>query len=143
MTSPFGPRIHPIFGVGRDHNGCDFTTPEGTIIFATARGKVTHSDWLGGYGQVVEIDHGFGYTTLYAHCAELKVKKGQNVLRGQAIATVGMTGLTSGPHCHYEVHLKGKPIDPKDFLAQPNLAGRPQEMPWEARAQEVAKSIQS
>ena len=123
MTSPFGPRVHPIYGVGRPHNGCDFTTDYGTKISATAAGTVIHSDWLGGYGKVIEIDHGFGLHTLFAHCDELKVRKGQKVLRGQFIATVGMTGLTSGPHCHYEVHRDGRPIDPKSYLAQEPFMG--------------------
>lgn len=123
MTSPFGNRVHPIYGVGRPHNGCDFTTDYGTKIVSTAAGKVVHSDWLGGYGKVIEIDHGFGLHTLFAHCDELKVKKGDKVLRGQLIATVGMTGLTSGPHCHYEVHRDGKPIDPQYFLADQGFTG--------------------
>ena len=119
MTSPFGPRVHPIYGYGRPHNGCDFTTPEGTDILATGEGTVVSSDWLGGYGKAVEIDHGQGIHTLYAHCEELKVKKGQKVHRGERIATVGMTGLASGPHCHYEVHHDGKPVDPKAYLDVP------------------------
>jgi len=116
MTSPFGFRHHPIYGCARLHRGCDFTTPEGTKVFATADGSVATSDWLGGYGKVVEIDHGFGLRTLYAHCGDLYVKKGQEVRRGQLIATVGMTGLTSGPHCHYEVHKDGQAIDPSSYL---------------------------
>jgi murein DD-endopeptidase MepM/ murein hydrolase activator NlpD len=116
MTSPFGPRVHPIYGIGRPHLGCDFTVPEGTPIRATADGKVTHADWLGGYGQVVEVEHGFGVKTLFAHCSRLKVAKGQSVRRGDWIADVGVTGLASGPHCHYEVHLGGRPIDPGPFL---------------------------
>jgi murein DD-endopeptidase MepM/ murein hydrolase activator NlpD len=116
MTSPFGFRHHPIYGCARLHRGCDFTTPEGTRVFATADGTVASSDWLGGYGKVVEIDHGFGLRTLYAHCGDLLVKKGQQVERGQLIATVGMTGLTSGPHCHYEVHKNGEAVDPSSYL---------------------------
>lgn len=124
MTSPFGPRYHPIYGGGRLHRGCDYTTPEGTVIEATADGVVLTSDWLGGYGKVVEIDHGLGFKTLYAHCDQLRVSKGQRVVRGQAIATVGMTGLTSGPHCHYEVHLHGQAVDPAPYLppAEPPTA---------------------
>jgi murein DD-endopeptidase MepM/ murein hydrolase activator NlpD len=116
MTSPFGPRIHPVYGGSRVHKGCDFTTDYGTKIRATADGTVTTSDWLGGYGQAVEIDHGAGLSTLYAHCSQLKVKKGEKVRRGQIIALVGMTGLASGPHCHYEVHKEGQPINPEDYL---------------------------
>ncbi|MBT9586527.1 M23 family metallopeptidase [bacterium] len=123
MTSPYGLRTHPIYGTGRLHSGCDFTTDYGTEIRATGEGTVVTSDWLGGYGQVVEIDHGDGLRTLYAHCSQLKVTKGQRVQRGQPIATVGSTGLASGPHCHYEVHFQGKAVDPKSYL--PKLEARP------------------
>lgn len=116
MTSGFGPRIHPILGIGRSHNGLDFTTDYGTEIHATADGIVSRSEWFGGFGQVVEIDHGNNLSTLYAHCDELKVKKGQSVKKSQVVATVGTTGFSTGPHCHYEVHKNGKPVDPKAFL---------------------------
>lgn len=116
LTSPYGPRFHPIYGTSRLHRGCDFTAPHGTTIVATAAGTVVNSDWLGGYGRVVEIDHGNGLTSFYAHCSEVEVTKGDQVQKGQAIARVGMTGLASGPHCHYEVHRNGEPIDPKAYL---------------------------
>lgn len=116
MTSPFGLRMHPIYGIGRPHLGVDYTTEYGSQIRATGEGVVVTSDWMGGYGQAVEIDHGYGLKTLYAHCSELNVKKGQKVRRGQVIGRVGMTGLASGPHCHYEVHREGKPIDPASYL---------------------------
>jgi murein DD-endopeptidase MepM/ murein hydrolase activator NlpD len=118
LTSKFGNRIHPVYGYGRFHGGCDFTTPYGTSIQATAAGVVSHADWLGGYGKVVEIDHGNGLKTLYAHCSELSVKKGQKVKKGQSIAQVGTTGLSSGPHCHYEVRRGNKQIDPSPYLKQ-------------------------
>lgn len=117
MTSGFGCRVHPIYGIGKFHQGCDFTAPYSTKIFATADGVVLRSDWLGGYGQVVELQHPSGLCTLYAHCEALKVVKGQKVHKGEWIATVGQTGLASGPHCHYEVHRDGKQIDPQPFLA--------------------------
>lgn len=116
MTSGFGNRLHPVYGIGRFHAGCDFTAPHGTPIRATAAGTVVHSDWLGGYGQVVEIDHGEELKTLYAHCSELLVRKGDEVKKGQVIAKVGTTGLSSGPHCHYEVHRGKQPIDPMPYL---------------------------
>jgi murein DD-endopeptidase MepM/ murein hydrolase activator NlpD len=116
MSSGFGYRFHPIYGIKRLHSGCDFSTDYGTRIHATADGTVKSADWLGGYGQCVQIDHGHGLSTLYAHCGELKVRKGQLVRRGQLIATVGTTGLSSGPHCHYEVRKDGKPVDPMAFL---------------------------
>lgn len=118
LTSGFGNRIHPVYGYGRFHGGCDVTTPHGTPIQATAAGVVCHSDWLGGYGKVVEIDHGNGLKTLYAHCSELLVKKGEKVRKGQSIAKVGTTGLSSGPHCHYEVRRGEKQIDPKPYLKE-------------------------
>lgn len=118
LSSGFGNRIHPVYGYGRFHGGCDFTTPHGTPIQATAAGVVCHSDWLGGYGKVVEIDHGNGLKTLYAHCSELNVKKGEKVEKGQMIAKVGTTGLSSGPHCHYEVRRGEKRVDPKPYLKQ-------------------------
>lgn len=138
MTSPFGYRIHPIYGTGRFHKGCDFTTDYGMPIHATAAGIVVHSDWLGGYGQVVEIDHGQGVHTLFAHCGELKVKKGQRVQRGQLLGTVGMTGLTSGPHCHYEVHVAGQPVDPAPYFANVSTAAA-SPVNWRVVAEKVAK----
>ena len=117
MTSGFGCRVHPIYGIGKFHQGCDFTAPYSTKILATADGTVLRSDWLGGYGQVVELAHPSGLCTLYAHCEVLKVHKGDRVTKGQWIASVGQTGLASGPHCHYEVHRKGRQIDPTPFLA--------------------------
>ncbi|MBS2034099.1 peptidoglycan DD-metalloendopeptidase family protein [bacterium] len=117
MTSGFGCRVHPIYGIGKFHQGCDFTAPYSTKIFATADGVVLRSDWLGGYGKVVELQHPSGLCTLYAHCQDLKVAKGQRVAKGQWIATVGQTGLASGPHCHYEVHRNGKQINPEPFLS--------------------------
>jgi murein DD-endopeptidase MepM/ murein hydrolase activator NlpD len=116
LTSDFGNRVHPVYGYGRFHGGCDFTTAHGTPINATAAGTVVHSDWLGGYGKVIEIDHGNGLKTLYAHCSELIVTEGSKVKKGQIIAKVGTTGLSSGPHCHYEVHQGKKQIDPKPYL---------------------------
>lgn len=124
MSSGYGYRLHPVYGYQKLHNGCDFTTDSGTPIYATASGKVVSADWLGGYGQAVEIEHGRGLKTLYAHCEELKVRKGQQVRKGQLIATVGMTGLASGPHCHYEVHKDGKPINPARFLPHRTVAAK-------------------
>lgn len=133
LTSDFGNRIHPVYGYGRFHGGCDFTTPHGTPIKATAAGTVVHSDWLGGYGKVIEIDHGNGLKTLYAHCSELEVSKGTKVEKGQMIAKVGTTGLSSGPHCHYEVRRGEKRIDPKAFL---------ENVPTKQLAAEQSKSAQ-
>lgn len=116
MSSGFGYRQHPVYGYPRLHSGCDFTTDHGTPIQATASGTVVRSEWYGGYGQTVEIEHSSELRTLYAHCDQLLVKKGQRVKKGQKIATVGTTGLSSGPHCHYEVLYKGKAVDPRRYL---------------------------
>lgn len=116
MTSGFGYRVHPVYGFSKLHNGCDFTADHGTPIRATAGGEVVRSEWYGGYGNTVEVEHPSGLKTLYAHCQELKVRKGERVKKGQLIATVGSTGLSSGPHCHYEVHLNGQPVDPRPYL---------------------------
>ena len=136
LSSGFGNRIHPVYGYGRFHGGCDFTTPHGTPIRATAAGVVCHSDWLGGYGKVVEVDHGNGLKTLYAHCSELLVEKGQKVGKGELIAKVGTTGLSSGPHCHYEVRQADKQIDPKPYLTQKDAPKPIANLPGEASVSE-------
>jgi len=116
MASGYGMRIHPILKRPRMHYGMDFTAPTGTPIYATADGKVKHAGWkANGFGKHVIINHGFGYETVYAHMSKVAVKKGEKVKRGQVIGYVGNTGLSAGPHCHYEVHLNGKKINPINF----------------------------
>lgn len=115
MASGYGWRIDPVYHIRRFHEGMDFTAPLGTDIFATGNGTVVYSGWRQGYGETVEIDHGFNYKTRYAHCSKRLVKVGQKVLRGDVIALVGNTGKSTGPHLHYEVHYHGKPIDPRNF----------------------------
>lgn len=105
-------RYHPVLQYNRPHEGVDVSAPAGAPIVATARGRVTHAGRRAGYGNVVEIDHGNGYSTLYAHAAKIEVRRGQRVERGQVIGRVGETGLTSGPNVHYEVHVKGQPVNP-------------------------------
>ena len=116
FSSPFGYRIHPILGYARFHSGCDISASSGTPIRATAAGRVTCADWMGGYGLAVTIEHGQGLSTLYGHCSSVAVKSGQYVRKGQVIASVGSTGMSSGPHCHYEVSLNGAQIDPAPYL---------------------------
>jgi murein DD-endopeptidase MepM/ murein hydrolase activator NlpD len=116
FSSPFGYRIHPILGYARFHSGCDISAPSGTPIRATAAGRVTCADWMGGYGLAVTIEHANGLSTLYGHCSSVAVKSGQYVRKGQFIANVGSTGMSSGPHCHYEVSLNGAQIDPAPYL---------------------------
>jgi len=116
VTSGFGWRMHPVLGYERFHSGLDIGADYGTTIHAADRGTVIFAGWYGGYGNAVIIDHGGNMTTLYAHSSELYVVEGQNVQRGQAIAAVGSTGLSTGPHLHFEVRQEGEPTDPMAFL---------------------------
>lgn len=115
LLSGFGYRIHPIYKVMKMHSGMDFTAPKGTPIQATGDGVVVKAEWHYGYGRTVVIRHGYGFETLYGHMTKILVKKGQKVKRGQQIGTVGSTGTSTAPHCHYEVHEKGKPVNPIHF----------------------------
>jgi murein DD-endopeptidase MepM/ murein hydrolase activator NlpD len=98
------------------HTGIDFRAPSGTPARATAPGKVVEADWVGGYGNMVEIDHGNGLTTRYAHLSSVEVDVGQTVTKGQVIGRVGSTGRSTGPHLHYETRLDGDPMDPMRFV---------------------------
>ncbi|MGA1417911.1 MAG: M23 family metallopeptidase [Gemmatimonadaceae bacterium] len=109
-------RFHPILHVNRPHNGIDLTAEIGTPIVAPAAGVVAYAGWDQGFGRVVEIDHGHGIRTRFAHCARLDVRRGQRVTRGQRIAAVGNSGLTTSPHLHYEIHVNGRPVDPLTFV---------------------------
>ena len=114
-ASGYGMRIDPVYHVRRFHAGMDFSAPIGTDVFATGNAKVVFTGWKQGYGNTVELDHGFGYTTVYAHLYKIIVRKGQNVKRGDVIALVGNTGKSTGPHLHYEVRYQDKPVDPRNF----------------------------
>jgi murein DD-endopeptidase MepM/ murein hydrolase activator NlpD len=116
ITSSFGWRSHPILGYERFHAGVDFGSDYGSTIRAADSGVVIYADWYGGYGLSVIVDHGGGLTTLYAHSSDLYVSEGQSVQRGQAIAAVGSTGLSTGPHLHFEVRANGEPVDPMQYL---------------------------
>lgn len=118
FSSPYGTRIHPVYGTGRFHAGCDISAPTGTIVRATAAGTVVTSGWLGGYGNTIEIQHGGGLKTLYGHNSELLVPVGTTVSKGQPVAKVGSTGVSTGPHCHYEVHIGGETTDPAPYLKE-------------------------
>ena len=115
MASGYGWRIDPVYHIRRFHEGMDFTAPIGTDIYATGNGTVVYSGWKQGYGETVEVDHGFGYATRYAHCSKRIARVGQKVKRGDVIAKVGNTGKSTGPHLHYEVHYQGRPIDPRNY----------------------------
>jgi murein DD-endopeptidase MepM/ murein hydrolase activator NlpD len=116
ITSAFGWRRHPLLGSSRFHAGIDFGASYGSTIRAADSGTVIFSGWYGGYGYAVVIDHGGGIATLYGHSSELYVSEGQTVQRGEAIAAVGSTGLSTGPHLHFEVRENGKPVDPTRYL---------------------------
>jgi len=112
----FGMRMHPILGIVRMHEGVDFMTNSGTIVLSGADGVVEFSGVKNGLGLCVEINHGFGYRTIYGHLSKLIVKEGQMVIRGATIALSGNTGLSTGPHLHYEVIHNGTHIDPEQFF---------------------------
>ncbi|MER3434827.1 MAG: peptidase M23 [Leptolyngbya sp. ERB_1_1] len=116
ITSGFGYRMHPILGYQRFHAGIDFGADYGSPILAADRGVVIFAGWYGGYGNAVILDHGNGITTMYAHAQELYVSEGQIVERGKAIAATGSTGLSTGPHLHFEVRKDGEPVDPMGYL---------------------------
>lgn len=116
MTSPFGWRVHPVYRTRRFHSGLDFGVATGTPVGAADRGTVLYSGWYGGYGYTVIVNHGNGLTTLYAHNSALLVRVGQAVERGQALARAGSTGLSTGPHVHFEVRVNGQPVDPRRYI---------------------------
>lgn len=116
LTSGFGYRIHPILGYARFHSGLDFGADYGAPIRAAAPGKVLFAGWYGGYGQTIILDHGNNVTTLYGHTSEIFVSEGQTIQRGQTIGAVGSTGLSTGPHLHFEVRLSSEPVDPTEYL---------------------------
>jgi hypothetical protein len=114
-ASGYGERIQPFSGTKFFHKGMDFTAPIGTKIYATGDGVVLERGVVPGFGNRIVIDHGYGYQTLYAHMDELSVVKGARVTRGQVIGTVGNTGISTGPHLHYEVHKNGKAVNPINY----------------------------
>lgn len=116
VTSAFGPRVHPVLGTVRLHAGLDFGAAHDTPIRAAADGVVASAAVRGGYGNAVIIDHGDSLATLYAHQSRMLVAEGQRVRRGQVIGAVGSTGMSTGPHLHFEVRLAGTPVDPVAFL---------------------------
>ncbi len=116
MSSAYGYRTDPFSGKRAWHAGVDFAGKEDSDIVAVASGVVTFSGERYGYGNLVEVNHGDGYTTRYAHCKELKAQVGDVVAKGQVLATMGSTGRSTGPHVHYEVRKDGKPINPKKYI---------------------------
>ncbi|MDX1492629.1 MAG: M23 family metallopeptidase [Longimicrobiales bacterium] len=109
-------RMHPVHNRPLPHEGVDISAPTGTPIMAAAKGRVIRSGWIVGYGLTVEIDHGYGFTTLYGHASKLIAQVGDEVLRGDVIAQVGSTGITTAPNLHYEVKVNGVAQDPSRFI---------------------------
>jgi len=116
ITSPFGMRADPFGNGFRMHTGLDIGAPMGATITAAASGRIIMAQWYGGYGNAIVIDHGGETVTLYGHCSQIFVSKGQDVQRGQAIGAVGSTGNSTGPHLHFEVRVRGVPVDPSGRL---------------------------
>lgn len=114
-ASGFGMRIDPIYKTPKFHSGMDFSASQGTPVYATGNGTVIRAGWETGYGNTIEVNHGFGYVTRYAHLKEIKARKGKKVVRGEVIGTVGNTGKSTGPHLHYEVYVKGKVANPINY----------------------------
>jgi murein DD-endopeptidase MepM/ murein hydrolase activator NlpD len=116
FTSGFGVRSDPFLGRPAMHTGLDFRAGTGDPVRATANGKVVSAGWAGGYGRMVEIDHGNGLSTRYGHLSEINVKVGDQIRIGQVIGAVGSTGRSTGPHLHYETRIDGEAVDPQKFL---------------------------
>ncbi|MCC6550617.1 MAG: M23 family metallopeptidase [Ignavibacteriaceae bacterium] len=112
----FGMRMHPILNIKRMHEGIDIITPVGTPVYAAADGEIVFVGRNSGYGLMVEIDHGFGYRTIYAHLSSSQIKEGSKIKRGTLIAKTGNSGLSTGPHLHYEIIHKGIKLNPEEFM---------------------------
>ena len=116
ITSPYGYRIHPIYGTSRLHTGIDYGANEGVAIRASADGVVVSASWYGGYGNATVIDHGGGIATLVGHQSSMSVSAGQKVTQGQTVGRVGCTGDCTGPHVHFEVRVNGDPVNPANYF---------------------------
>ena len=117
LSSPFGKRKHPILGYTKMHRGTDFAAPTGTPIMASGDGIIQKASWCGGGGNCVKIKHNSIYTTIYAHMSKFArgIKRGVRVRQGQIIGYVGSTGMSTGPHLHYEIRYNNKNLDPTNF----------------------------
>jgi murein DD-endopeptidase MepM/ murein hydrolase activator NlpD len=118
ISSAFGRRLDPFTGLLENHQGIDYPAKMGAPILATAGGTITQAGYNGGYGNLVEIDHGQGYTSKYGHASQILVRVGQQVQKGQVIALVGSTGYSTGPHLHFEMSQHGQAFNPLSYLTQ-------------------------
>ncbi|MDE2562921.1 MAG: M23 family metallopeptidase [Sphingomonadales bacterium] len=143
-TSGFGLRRHPILGYVRMHDGIDYGAPFGSAIYAVADGVVMSAGWRGGYGNFVMINHGGGITSGYGHMSRLAVSPGQGVQRGQVIGYVGSTGLSTGPHVHFEVRRSGRPVDPSSvsFVVRQQAAAPAASLPAVRERLKVLMSVE-
>lgn len=116
VTSAFGVRRDPFTGAARMHAGTDMSAPHGHYVYATGDGVVQRARWVGGYGLLVELAHGYGYQSRFGHLSKIFVREGQMVRRGQPIGQVGSTGRSTGPHLHYEVRINGRAVDSRRYM---------------------------
>jgi murein DD-endopeptidase MepM/ murein hydrolase activator NlpD len=117
INDGFGPRRDPFGGGRREfHSGIDFAGKRGDPVIASGAGTVTKAGWVGGYGNLIELDHGFGVTSRYAHLSRISVLVGEKIMRGETIGAVGSTGRSTGPHLHFEVRIDRQPVNPRFFL---------------------------
>lgn len=116
VSSLYGMRMHPRYGYWRMHEGIDLSAPKGTPVYATGNGVVVSSGWRPGYGELIELNHGFGYKTRYGHLSKRYVQPGDSVTRGQVIGDVGNTGVSSGAHLHYEVRFRDNTVNPIHYF---------------------------
>lgn len=116
VSSLYGMRVHPRYGTWRMHEGVDLSAPKGTSVYATGNAVVLRAGWQPGYGYLIELNHGFGYKTRYGHLSKMYVHAGDSVTRGQVIADVGNTGVSSGSHLHYEVRFRNKTVNPIHYF---------------------------
>lgn len=116
VSSLYGMRVHPRYGYWKMHEGVDLSAPKGTPVYATGNGVVVRATWQRGYGELIELNHGFGYKTRYGHLSKMYVSPGDSVTRGQVIGEVGNTGVSSGAHLHYEVRFRDKTVNPIHYF---------------------------